>query len=117
MGPLSREVQVPYPCGSEMSPPALTRPSHFALSVFSESLIFASPPTENVPILGFFPPFFDHSGEGLASKSWLCCLLIPAGALQTWMQSCHTPARLSTSLPGLGLGVQEIQGSFYLGCF
>lgn len=51
---------------------------------------------------GGVPPFFfNHSGEDLAPKTWFSCLLIPAGALQTWMQSCHIQARLSMSLPDL----------------
>lgn len=109
-------VQVPCPCGSEMSPPALTHPSHFALSVFIESAIFsASPPTENVLIWVFPPLFFNHSGEGLACKTWFSCLLITAGALQ----SCHIPARLSMSLPCLadtqepGLGCPGDVGELY----
>lgn len=44
----------PCPCGSEMSPPALTHPSHFALSVFIESFIFCISTHRNVPVWVFF---------------------------------------------------------------
>lgn len=55
----STNAPLPYPCGSEMSPPALTHPSHFALSVFIESFIFCISTHRNVPVwLIFFFSLF-----------------------------------------------------------
>lgn len=111
-------VQVPSPCGSEMSPPALTHHRHFAFSVFIEPLIFLRLHPQKMFLFGVFSPFFNHSGESCL-QNLFSCLLIPAGALQTWVQSCHIPARLSMSLPGLadtqepGLGSPGDLGELY----
>lgn len=104
-------VQVPCPCGSEMSPPALTHPSP---SAFVDPLIFCISTHGKCSwfvFLVFFFPFL---------KIILQRVLLPKPShLQTWMQSCHIQARLSMSLPGLadtqepGLGCPGDLGELY----